>query len=683
MFNFYSRWSLPRQLSVSALISVVLAISIFLLVVSMVFYKEINTVSDTHQEKEVSLITSQLEAHFEAITDMTNVLSAVLHDEFSALTVDPNETVRIGSINSPLVTLEGETLNLNFKKIDQFTRSTGATATIFVRDGEDFLRATTSLKKENGTRAIGTYLGNQHPGYQKLISGQSYVGKAYLFGKNYMTKYVPVVKSGKTIAILYIGVAYDDILSEINQSLGKLTFGSSGYVFITDTGKNEGQILLHPTLTGKNLYQVLPDLKTTFAKMYQSNKGSITYQAKIAGRDQQAEYSKAVFQHIDGWNWVVAIKLYRDEYQGVIVSNIINLGILSLIGALLLSTILWLIIRRALKPLKEITQGLELLGQGQGQGQLDFRFKALNNRASKNEMDLLKRDITAMRDGLISVISQVRSSSERLIESSHSIDQANDQLKHQSSRNELESLQVASAIDQVATSIEYVANTANEVSEETVNARVITNNGNDAMKDVEKTVAELSNAFTHASDVIQEVEANSKSIGDVVDVINSIAEQTNLLALNAAIEAARAGEQGRGFAVVADEVRVLAQRTQQSTEEIRKVVESLQKNSQSAVNSMQTGSQQVADSVQKAGKAGDLLAQIQASISTVEARMSTVAASTEEQSAASGQIRSSSIEMKTSASETFSQVEISGQHSQNIKALSQQLQQDLSSFKLK
>ena len=203
------------------------------------------------------------------------------------------------------------------------------------------------------------------------------------------------------------------------------------------------------------------------------------------------------------------------------------------------------------------------------------------------------------------------------------------------------------------------------------------------MKDVEVTVGELSNAFSHASDVIQEVEANSKSIGDVVDVINAIAEQTNLLALNAAIEAASAGEQGRGFAVVADEVRVLAQRTQQSTEEIRKVVDSLQENSQSAVNSMQTGSQQVADSVKKAGKAGELLAQIQASISTVEARMSSVAASTEEQSAASGQIRSSSLEMKTSASETFSQAEISGEHSQNIKALSQQLQQDLSSFKLK
>lgn len=679
MFNFYSRWSLPRQLSISALISVVLAISLFLLVVSMTFYNEINKISDTNQVKEVSLISTQLEAQYDSIMQMTHTLSNVLNDEFKALEVNPDETIKVGAFDSPVVTLEGEVLNLNFTKIDQFTRSTGATATIFVRDGSDFLRATTSLKKENGTRAIGTYLGNKHPGYQKLVSGQAYVGKAFLFGKNYMTKYVPVTKSGKTIAILYIGVAYDDILAEINQSLGKLSFGSSGYVYITDTGKNEAQLLLHPTLTGKNLYQEFPELKSTFAKMYQSKHGSITYQARVAGRDQVVENSKAVFQHIKGWDWVVAIKLYSDEYQGLIISNIINLGILSIIGALLLSALLWFIIRRALKPMSEITQGLELLGQGQ----LDFRFGKLNNRASKNEMDLLKRDITAMRDGLIGVITQVRNSSELLIESSHSIDQANNQLKHQSSKNEMESLQVASAIDQVASSIEHVANTANEVSEETVNARVVTNDGNDAMKDVEATVGELSNAFTHASNVIEEVEANSKSIGDVVDVINSIAEQTNLLALNAAIEAARAGEQGRGFAVVADEVRVLAQRTQQSTEEIRKVVESLQQNSQSAVNSMALGSQQVVDSVKKAGKAGELLAQIQASISTVEARMSSVAASTEEQSAASGQIRSSSLEMKTSASETFSQAEISGQHSQNIKALSQQLQQDLSSFKLK
>jgi methyl-accepting chemotaxis protein len=679
MFNFFSRWSLPRQLSISALISVVLAISIFLLVVSTVFYKEIKKVSDSHQEKEASLIASQLEAQFKSIMHMTHTLSAVLNDGFKALDVDPNETIAIGSIKSPVASLKGETLNLNFKKMDQFTRSTGATATIFVRDGDDFLRVTTSLRNDDGNRVIGTYLGKQHPGYQKLISGQSYEAKAFLFGKNYITKYVPVVKSEKTIAILYVGVSFDYILADIKQSLGKLKFGSSGYVFITDTGENEGDLLLHPSLTGKNLYKVLPDLKSTFAKMYQNNKGSITYQAKVVGRDQQPEYSKAVYQSIKGWNWVVAIKLYRDEYQDVIFRNIINLGILSLIGALVLSALLWFIIRRALRPLKEITQGLELVGEGQ----LDFRFKTLNNRASKNEIDILKFDIVAMRDGLIKVITQVRNSSELLIESSERIDIANDQLKLLSRRNELESLQVASAIDQVATSIKHVANTANEISEEAVNARVVTNSGNDAMTDVEVTVGELSNAFSHVSNVIQEVASNSKSIGDVVDVINSIAEQTNLLALNAAIEAARAGEQGRGFAVVADEVRVLAQRTQQSTEEIRKVVENLQQNSQSAVNSMVTGNQQVVDSVKKVGKAGELLTQIQTSISTVEVGMSSVAASTEEQSAASNQIRASSIEMKSSASETFSQAEISGQHSKNIKSLSQQLMQDLSSFKLK
>jgi len=234
----------------------------------------------------------------------------------------------------------------------------------------------------------------------------------------------------------------------------------------------------------------------------------------------------------------------------------------------------------------------------------------------------------------------------------------------------------------VVVSIEEVANSTLAVSNETSAASEISITGNDAVQEVEATVATLSQAFSAASSRIKDVEDSSNSIGEVVDVINAIAEQTNLLALNAAIEAARAGEQGRGFAVVADEVRNLAQKTQNSTQQIRDVVEKLQANSQSAVEGMQDGAKQVELSVSKATKAGILLSQIRESIIAVEKSMGQVSNATEEQRLAAQKISDSAKSLTQTSSETFSHSEFSSDQGQNVKNLSMALLNNISVFKI-
>ena len=640
------RMSLPRQLGLGALISVSIFISILLVLISNVFNSAIGDIADDHQSQEVKLIARQLSSEFEQIKIQLN---AVSQQAYRVLT-EPKQTTELP----------------DDQFITQLATVAGGEFSLYQKAPTGYALIASSIRREKSTLSLSS------GGLSKISTSSPLYLKSQQGDKDYLIKYQLIRNSNQAQLLLVSYLDYSQQLTQIRKEIGEIKIGSSGYIYVTNTGKQESVLTIHPSLVGKSLYSLFPQLKSTFEKLYKSKQGSTVYSLQIQGKGNSARPSKVYFHHVEGWDWVAVLKTYDDEYAAVIQEKLMPIIIMSIIGAGLLSLVLFLQIRYALAPMKEITKGLSKLGKGQ----LSFRFKSLNPRTSRNEVDLLKRDITAMRDGLINVVKQVRSSSEQLIASSNSINHANAQLKNQASQSEQESLHVASAIAQVAQSIEEVANNSNQVSQETVNASAISHKGNAAMQAVQTTVAQLSEAFHQASNIIKEVETNSLGIGEVVDTINGIAEQTNLLALNAAIEAARAGEQGRGFAVVADEVRVLAQRTQSSTEQIRQVVERLQANTQSAVDNMAMGNQQVLESIDQVTDAGSLLVQIQESISAVETRMGSVAASTEEQSVASSQIKVSTLSLKNSASETFLQAESSQEHTSNIKQLTNQLQSE-------
>ncbi len=218
-------------------------------------------------------------------------------------------------------------------------------------------------------------------------------------------------------------------------------------------------------------------------------------------------------------------------------------------------------------------------------------------------------------------------------------------------RQRRETEQVATAVDQMSSTIREVGSNATEAAEATRQADQAAKAGQQVVGKALMDINVLAENVEHAAEVVHKLEEDTTTIGGVLDVINGIAEQTNLLALNAAIEAARAGEQGRGFAVVADEVRTLAQRTQQSTQEIQDMIERLQSGAKTSVQVMERGQAQARSCVEQAAQAGETLEEITSAVSRIAEMNQQIAAASDQQIRVVGEISDNVVNIKRVAEE--------------------------------
>ncbi|NOX16010.1 MAG: methyl-accepting chemotaxis protein [Epsilonproteobacteria bacterium] len=546
--------SISNKILLLQAVTILLMMSLLTIYLSSYLQNYFDKDAKNNIKSDLSTLESTVDLYNAALNKNTLKLYNVFAGSFSNVVLLKNQYSNINGIKTPELADSSEILNGYFKVVDNFTKITGATATIFVFDKvrKDFVSIDSSLKKEDGKRAMGTYLATKSPVYNKIMQGQDYIGMKKLFGKEYLTVYKPLFDYKKNvIGILNIGYNFSDGLEALSNEINKMKIGKNGYYYVLNTRDNK--YVIHSELSGKNIENEIDK------EISNKQSGSFT---KIEN-GQEVYYNFFYFKH---WNWVVVGKAYMVDFKkvGNKVSDILIIS--SILSTILLILIMWLMMHKIIsKPLNSLTQKAKDLASGDGdltkkleihgEDEIAIASKEINNFIEKVRVITQEaKEISSENSSIANELSSTASGVGKLVEDSTKATQ-----EANSTTQEIK--------DKLVTSVQ-----------EAKVARIELEKVDAQMKEANKALIVLTNDIQKSASTeiemaqkIQQLSSDAEQVKEVLTVISDIADQTNLLALKA-IEAARAGEHGRGFAVVADEVRKLAERTQKSLVEINATI---------------------------------------------------------------------------------------------------------------
>ena len=375
------------------------------------------------------------------------------------------------------------------------------------------------------------------------------------------------------------------------------------------------------------------------------------------------------------WGWTVATGSWLDEYleESHALRNLVV--VISIVSALMLAALSYVLVHYRLRGLVQLVGEVSRLSQG------DLRVQVQDaDPQSRNEVHAIAHAFNLMAEGMRNLVRGVASTSGQVDVAANELQNAARQAMDSAQSAAQSASGIAASVEELSVSITQVADNANQAAGIANDAKSVTADGRTVVHRTMNELERVAEDVGASAVLIESLGERSKQISNVVGVIREIADQTNLLALNAAIEAARAGEQGRGFAVVADEVRKLAERTSMSTQEISTTVTAILEETARAVERMQAVSANMSGSVTLAREAGDALQSVdrgaQATVDVVHG----IADSTREQSAASQEIARLVEQIAQAAEGSNHRAQANSERAQNLQRLAAELQSQLSRF---
>jgi len=466
-----------------------------------------------------------------------------------------------------------------------------------------------------------------------------------------------------------------------NQHLGSVEFGMSfGQAFFDSFKEKYGvEIALHIERSGQ--FEIFgstlgANSLLTNKQLEQAIKGNaIVAIAEHAGIPYST-YSQVVTDFSGNPIGVMEIAMDRSHAVSAI-SGTRNITLLVGGFALIIGLLIaWLIGRSITVPISNAVNAMNDIAEGEG----DLTKRLIES--GKDEITDLSIAFNHFAEKVHSIILQVSDSTAQLTNAAEKMSSITDETSQGAQQQQSETEQVATAMNEMTATVQEVARNATEASSSAQSADEEAHSGKKVVDKAIASITALADEIESAKTVISKVESDTNDIGVVLEVIRGIAEQTNLLALNAAIEAARAGEQGRGFAVVADEVRTLASRTKQSTQEINGVIERLQNSARQAVQAMITSSERSQTSVAQASEAGKSLAAITDAVSTIRNMNIQIASAAEEQSCVAEEINKNIVNISHIVEKTATGANETLSSSNDLETLATELNSLVGQFKV-